>query len=733
MRKITTRLLALCLAVITLFCLIPAGNAASNWNMEYFLKKYSDPHFNLQNEPNRAMTVEEFIGIVYAYSYYGDGNANVTCRDKNGKAPSAWCAPYVQAEVSKGVVTPEDVSWTQPVTLAFAAQYLSRAKGKYSYDAHNLYSFRGTEGLGPDDVLYLSTAVDHGLISYTPNMDVSKAIARKDARKYEVPTGTVTCKPAATGSSTTMRENHVYFVDCYWDLDKAADQLRQLIYSTGNITMVTFQSAYLNADKAPQGNRFFYCSTDHAEAVKYNPNYTRDPEIDAIEYCLSTGKLAFLGVSNAENNAFSDSTVRQMLASAETMDTAVAEIVSEAEKHGVSGVNMGIELPESAGDLRTAYGSFLRKLSAALHSRDMLLLVTVGAYFTEAQEEKSFYDYSAVNEVADYVHVILYDDYNDTGYPWRKTDGAISNLTRIGRCLRYAAAQIDSGKILLGTGNFAIDFNKTSLTAQDITHKEAEAMRWQKNAQLQWDSTSAGCFFDYTDENGECHRVWTESTDSIAARAALVKQYDLCGFSTYYLSSNAPELYAEETKISSFYPEVFTAIHKKLVPNHLRNHYSRPITRAEFCDMIAAFIPAITGKSAVQMLHENGLVESSFTDCSTASVKAAGGMGIVTGYPDGSFKPNNTISRQEAATMLTRLAKFCGLETPNAESVPFAELSTMQTWAKDGVAFISACEDKLTGKRVMGGTGAFKFSPLSSYTREQSAMTMIRLFNVLDN
>ena len=89
------RFLALLLAVLTLLACVPFGSAINNWNMEYFLKKYSDPKFNLQNEPNRAMTVEEFLGIVYAYSYYGDGNKNVSCKDKNGRLPSAWCAPYV--------------------------------------------------------------------------------------------------------------------------------------------------------------------------------------------------------------------------------------------------------------------------------------------------------------------------------------------------------------------------------------------------------------------------------------------------------------------------------------------------------------------------------------------------------------------------------------------------------------------------------------------------------------
>ena len=722
------RFLALLLAVLTLLACVPVGSAINNWNMEYFLKKYSDPRFNLQNEPNRSMTVEEFLGIVYAYSYYGDGNKNVSCKDKNGKLPSAWCAPYVQAEVDKKVVTPTDVSWTEPVTVAFAAQYLARAKGKYSYDSNNIYSFSGTKGLGADDILYLSVAVDCGLIPYTAGMDVSKSIARKDARKYEVPTGTVTVKAAIAGSGNTMRENHVYFTDCYWDLDKAKTQYGLLQASVKDITMVTFQCAYLNGSNISQGNTYLGSSVNHAETVKYSTTHDHDPQLDALNFCKENGILTFLGVSNASNNAFTDAAVRSILASDAAMDTAVREIVAEAAAYGMSGVNMGIELTESAGSMRAAYGTFLRKLSSALHQKNMLLLSTVGAYFTEAQETKSFYDYNAVNAAADYIHVILYDDYNDTGYPWRKTDGAISNLTRIGRCLRYAATRMDGSKILLGMGSFAIDFDKTAVTAQDIDYSAAEALRASKGASVQWDSASGSGYFDYTDAGGHSHRVWLETDGSIGARGNLVKQYGLCGFSTYHLGANAPQLLQAQSKVSSFHTEVTSAINHRLIPQHLRKNYSRAITRQEFCDMIAAFLAQRTGMSLSQIVEKNGLTPGSFTDCQSENVKNIFAIGIGTPKSD----PSGTISRQEAATMLTRLAKFCGMTAPNAESVNFMELGTMPAWAKEGVSFISACEDKLTGKRVMGGTGNNNFSPLSSYTREQSAMTMIRLLHALD-
>jgi len=53
--------------------------------------------------------------------------------------------------------------------------------------------------------------------------------------------------------------------------------------------------------------------------------------------------------------------------------------------------------------------------------------------------------------------------------------------------------------------------------------------------------------------------------------------------------------------------------------------------------------------------------------------------GFVSGYPDGTFKPNGTITRAEAAGMLSRITKL----VPDAESKAFADLE--EHWAKDQV------------------------------------------------
>lgn len=58
-----------------------------------FYDTHSDWHFDLRLEPERAMTVEEFVALTAAYSYWSVATDGDTPRDRNGDLPSDWAAP----------------------------------------------------------------------------------------------------------------------------------------------------------------------------------------------------------------------------------------------------------------------------------------------------------------------------------------------------------------------------------------------------------------------------------------------------------------------------------------------------------------------------------------------------------------------------------------------------------------------------------------------------------------
>jgi hypothetical protein len=98
-------------------------------------------------------------------------------------------------------------------------------------------------------------------------------------------------------------------------------------------------------------------------------------------------------------------------------------------------------------------------------------------------------------------------------------------------------------------------------------------------------------------------------------------------------------------------------------------------------------------------------------------------LGVVNGVGDNRFDPNASLTREQAATMLSRLAD--AMDKPlTASAATFADNTSVSSWAIDAVGQMQA-----TG--IMGGVGDNQFSPVTDYTREQSILTIMRLYEIV--
>lgn len=136
------------------------------------------------------------------------------------------------------------------------------------------------------------------------------------------------------------------------------------------------------------------------------------------------------------------------------------------------------------------------------------------------------------------------------------------------------------------------------------------------------------------------------------------------------------------------------------------------MTRAEF----AAIIIRSLG------LPENG--KSSFTDVKSAdwfygAVGAASEYGIILGYEDGSFRPDASITRQEAMAMTARAAKVAELKAQNVSVQGFTDLEQVSAWALEAVSFNTA------NGLIIGSDGALR--PNDGISRAETATVVLRL------
>ena len=158
--------------------------------------------------------------------------------------------------------------------------------------------------------------------------------------------------------------------------------------------------------------------------------------------------------------------------------------------------------------------------------------------------------------------------------------------------------------------------------------------------------------------------------------------------------------------------QVEEAIAAGLVPAALQGGYTQPITRAEFCALAVELYETVKGTEIAQ--------RASFSDTIDINVLKMAGLGVAYGAGDGTFAPDGTLTREQAAAMLSRLAMVLGRSLP-AGTAAFTDSAAISSWAADAVG-------QMQESGVMGGTGDGAFTPQGAYTREQSILTILRLY-----
>lgn len=134
------------------------------------------------------------------------------------------------------------------------------------------------------------------------------------------------------------------------------------------------------------------------------------------------------------------------------------------------------------------------------------------------------------------------------------------------------------------------------------------------------------------------------------------------------------------------------------------------VTRAEF---VALTNRAFGIKNDGAQAGFKDVVQGKWYYNEVAAAKAAGYIG---GYTDGTFRPDQTITRQEVASILVRLLK---LEQTTQGLDKFADAGQFQDWARASIGAVAKAE-------LMRGFTDNTFKPLNSITRAEAVVSLDR-------
>lgn len=120
---------------------------------------------------------------------------------------------------------------------------------------------------------------------------------------------------------------------------------------------------------------------------------------------------------------------------------------------------------------------------------------------------------------------------------------------------------------------------------------------------------------------------------------------------------------------------------------------------------------------AQNLTKENAYSDVSDTAWYAAAVSTLSKMGVISGYPDGTFRPNAPITRAEFAAMIARFD-----ETAKSADTPFTDISGH--WAENAIG-------KAYGNGWVEGSSKTVFCPESNLTRAETATLLNRVLHRL--
>lgn len=145
----------------------------------------------------------------------------------------------------------------------------------------------------------------------------------------------------------------------------------------------------------------------------------------------------------------------------------------------------------------------------------------------------------------------------------------------------------------------------------------------------------------------------------------------------------------------------------------------RSITRAEFAAVVVRALGLKPGEGS------NSFSDVSDSDWYADVVKTASSYSLIGGYEDGTFRPQEHITRQEAMALIARAMKVTGLDSQVPAGAvqqlsSYTDAAQVASWAKE-----AAAASIHTG--LVTGRGSNTIAPQQSITRAETAAILRRL------
>jgi len=240
------------------------------------------------------------------------------------------------------------------------------------------------------------------------------------------------------------------------------------------------------------------------------------------------------------HNQFDRKMTSAFLASEAAQQKFIAALVNRLSALGVSGVNLDFE--EVAAADRDKYTAFVRDLSAAVHAKGLTISIDL-LRGDAAWNHKTAYDHEKIATYVDTVIIMAYDQH----WSGSTSPGPVSGLEWAEQgVLDYLSYGIPRSKLMLGVPFYVrewkLDASGKLVDNKAILMKDIPALLGSVNAKSEFDARSGQTKYTYA-KDGFTYMFWAETEQTVKARIAIAKKYDLAGVAAWRLGYESPEMW----------------------------------------------------------------------------------------------------------------------------------------------------------------------------------------------
>lgn len=437
----------------------------------------------------------------------------------------------------------------------------------------------------------------------------------------------------------------------------------------------------------------------------------------------------------------------------------VNQIIEAIEKYNLDGVN--VDLENLTQDDRDNYTEFVKLLREKM-PKDKILAVAVAAnpngYKTGWHGS---YDYEKLGMYADYLMIMAYDEHYQGG-----TRGPVASYGFVERSIQYALQYVPSDKIVVGLAFFGRYWNEYDVGGRGVAFTLIEKIFADYPPTITYDEeskTMIGTIHvtqnqakqdDYIFAAGT-YNFYYENEQTIKEKLQLIQKYNLKGSGSWALGQELPSMWEDTSmwlnnntdeenkniedskeKEEHLYTvfDVFKDVTvKDWSTKYINFVYSNKLmigiqedlfgiedslTRAQTVTILARLID----KYDVNIEKKKNIVNITDVDNHWAeqSIQNALALGIIVGYEDNTFRPDEYISREELVTILDRL----NLDIDKTENdILFTDVNDRQ-WSYNSII-------SMASKGLVEGYEDNTFKPQNNMQRQEIATILYKICNEL--